>query len=131
MTTMMVSSRPARAMAVAVAASVAVTVLWPQPVAAGSAGRPAAVEQVGGLELSSRHRRGYRNHAAGMAMFGMMVGTIGAIAAAERHRQWRERRYYYGGYPPHAYYYGPRLYAPGFYAPRYHHYGPYGYRGYP
>jgi hypothetical protein len=53
-----------------------------------------------------RHRRG---NAAGLAMMGMMIGTVGAVIANQQRREAYERsyaapRYYNGGGYPHGYY---------------------------
>jgi hypothetical protein len=58
-----------------------------------------------------RHRAYRGNAAAGAAMMGMMIGTIGAVVAAERRRDAYERSYYapygrgygYGHAQPHGY----------------------------
>ncbi|CCE11339.1 conserved exported hypothetical protein [Bradyrhizobium sp. STM 3843] len=65
-----------------------------------------------------RHRHYYRgNPAAGLAIMGAMIGTIGAIAASQHDD------YYYGPgyYAGPGYYYGP---PPVYYAPRPYYYGP-------
>jgi hypothetical protein len=70
-------------------------------------------------EFSAR-RRHYRGggNAAGLAAFGAVVGTIGAIAAANSGPRYYDSYGYYGGGP--AYYSGPTYYGGGW--------GPY--RGY-
>lgn len=59
-------------------------------------------------ELGARKRYRVRrgNSAAGVAMMGMMIGTIGAVVAAERRRDAYERSYY----APHGYYGHPHGY---------------------
>lgn len=68
------------------------------------------------LDLSARsrhrHHRYHDNSAAAFRMFGLMMGTIATIAAADRARS-DCRRYgycYYGYGPPPPYYYGYRRY---------------------
>ncbi|MFN3655800.1 MAG: hypothetical protein ACK4UO_00935 [Pseudolabrys sp.] len=79
------------------------------PQASAAPKKPEAAA-VGTIDLSARkrhyHRRG--NSRAAMQMFGMVLGTIGAIAAAEEARRYRHRFYgHYGyGYPPPPRYYG-------------------------
>jgi len=78
-------------------------------------------------DFSARRRyRHYRggNPAAGLAIMGAMIGTIGAIAAHQH-----DDDYYYGPgyYAGPGYYYGP---PPVYYAPR-PYYGPRVYRYYP
>ena len=76
--------------------------------AAGS--RQPQVETAGTLDLSARKRHYRRgNSRAAMQMFGMVLGTIGTIAAAEEARRYRHRYYGHYGYgyaPPPPYYYG-------------------------
>lgn len=80
-------------------------------------GVTAAVPSSDATDFSARRRRYYRrgNAAAGLAMMGFMIGTIGAIAAQQRRDE-----YYYYGYGPGYYGYGP---------PAYYGYGPYPYYG--
>jgi hypothetical protein len=84
-----------------------------RPAAAASEGGPAVVKQQAGTDefSSQRRRRGGRgvNPAIPLAAFGALIGTIGAVAAANR-----QREVYYGGGP---YYYAEPQYVP---APRYH-----------
>lgn len=104
-----------------VAATVAVlvfTMAEPPMAAAGSTapvskGVSVAVPSSGSTDFSAR-RRYYRrgNNAAGLAIMGMMIGTIGAIAAQQR----RDDYYYYNGPGYYGYTYGP---------PAYYGYGPY------
>ena len=125
---------PARLVTVAVSAALIVTVIEPLPAAARSAEltRPPASDT--STDFSAARRRGqiHRKHARhygrrygpgpGIAMMGMMIGAIGAIANAER------RRAYYDDVPvvyaPQPYY-GPQPYYDG-YAP-----GNYGYEPQP
>ena len=83
--------------------------------AAGARPGPALQLAADTTEFGARKRhRAYRgNSAAGLAMMGVMIGTIGAAVAAERRRDAYERSYYapYG----HGYGYG------------YGHAQPYGY----
>jgi hypothetical protein len=111
-----------RAIAVATAGTMALTGLMVQPVAAAPAQTKAPVakqEQAEGMTDVSSGRRHYRrgDRAAIGAMLGI-VGTIGAIAAANNYR--RHHRYYYddapyayGGGPYHGYYNygGPRFHG--------------------
>ena len=72
------------------------------------------------FSAARRHRRYYvrRGNAAGMAFMGVVLGTMGAIAAEQQRREYYERSYapypyggpyYYGRPQP---YYGPRYYSP-------------------
>jgi hypothetical protein len=78
-----------------------------------------------GDDFSSRRRvRGRRGDAAGLAMMGMMIGTMGAIIASQRRDRHRHVYYGYHGHPygyghgythPHVYhqpyaYHAPRAY---------------------
>jgi hypothetical protein len=81
----------------------------------------------GATDFSARRRYYRRGNAAGLAIMGMMIGTIGAIAAQQR----RDDYYSYGpgyyGYAP-GYVYGPPAYYGGYgpyYGPRYYRYYPY------
>jgi hypothetical protein len=85
-----------------------------RPAAAASEGGPAVVKQNAGAdEFSSQRRRRGRGAGVPLAAFGALIGTIGAIAAANRHRE-----VYYGGGP---YYYAEPQYVP---APQYYHVAP-------
>ncbi|XUM22276.1 hypothetical protein ACRAVF_01245 [Bradyrhizobium oligotrophicum S58] len=112
--------------ALAAVAAIAVVASAPAP-AQARAGQPAnkpavATTTAGDLTDFSarrRYRRVYRgNPAAGLAIMGAMIGTIGAIAAHQH-----DDYYYYGpGYYPGPGYYGPpRVY----YAPRPYYVRPY------
>ena len=69
---------------------------------------------------SARRRRHYRGgNAAGLAFFGMALGTIAAIAAQQR----RDDYYYNYGYGPGYYGGGPYYYGGGpYYGRRYYRY---------
>jgi hypothetical protein len=69
-----------------------------------------------------RHYRGSGGNAAGLAAFGAIVGTIGAIAASQSRRDYYDSYGYYGGGPAYG---GPAYYGGG---PVYYGGGPY--RGY-
>lgn len=108
-----------RGVVVAAIAVLALTIGEPPAAAASSVGAvstgvTSTIPSRNAMDFSARRRRHYRGgNAAGLAMMGMMIGTIGAIAAQQR----RDDYYYYG---PGYYDYGP-----GYYAPRYYGYGPY------
>lgn len=108
-----------RAVVLATAAALVLTVAVPPPVAQA---RPAApVTKAISAELtivseatdfSARRRavrRGYRGNgnAAGLAFMGLALGTVGAIVAEQRRRDYYRDNYYYGGNP----YYGGRYYG--------------------
>jgi hypothetical protein len=64
------------------------------------------VAAAGSDEFGARKRvRARRNDAAGLAMMGMMVGTIGAVIASQQRRDYYEdrRRAYYGYSQPYVY----------------------------
>ncbi|WP_257168621.1 hypothetical protein [Bradyrhizobium sp. SRS-191] len=90
--------------------------------AAAPAGKQAivkvSVSDVTDLSARRRYRRVYRgNPAAGLAIMGAMIGTIGAIAAHQHDDD---------------YYYGPGYYAgPGYYGPPPVYYAPRPYYGHP
>jgi hypothetical protein len=119
-----------RSVVLATIATLAVTLIEPPSAMAGAA-RP-AVKQASSANLagdttdfSARRRyRHYRggNPAAGLAIMGAMIGTIGAIAAHQH-----DDDYYYGPgyYAGPGYYYAP---PPVYYAPRPYYYGPRVYR---
>lgn len=62
-------------------------------------------------------RRHYRNNAAGLAFMGMALGTMGAIIAEQRRRDYYRDNYYYGGNPYYGghYYGGQPYYGGGYY----------------
>lgn len=110
-------------------ATIAVLVLTmaEPPMAAASPATPAAkglsstsASDATDFSSARRRRRYYRQVDPGLAMMGMMIGTIGVIAAQQRRRDYYDYHYgyapgYYGGGP---YYYGggpyyaPRIYRP-------------------
>jgi hypothetical protein len=108
-----------------------VTLIEPVPAAARPAGlHPAATGTA--TDFSAARRRGhYRRHygrrygpGPGLAMMGMMIGAIGAIANAERRREYYEDAPV--AYAPQPYY-GPQPYQPYYdngYAPDYYGYAP-------
>jgi hypothetical protein len=107
----------------AITALVLTAVVPPQAVAAplappqkDAAAIAAAPDAAGVIQV--RHRRHYRGgNAAGLAMMGLMFGTIGNIVAQERRREFYERYYAprYYGYSP--YYYGAPYYGSPYYDP--------------
>jgi hypothetical protein len=112
-------SSAGRNVVMATIAVLAVTLAEPPMAAAGSAGQVSkgvtATRPTGRATDFSARRRYYRGgNAAGLAMMGMMIGTIGSIVAQQRRDD-----YYYNG---PGYYYGPGYYAP---PPAYYGYGPY------
>lgn len=113
----------------AVALSIGLTSIGPSPAYAGpSKPHPiptvAAGEQVTDISAARKKRRYVRRNdggAAAAAAFVGIVGTIGAIAAAQSRRDYYGRNYYYGR--PH-YYGGPQPYGYGYYNnPGYGYYG--------
>jgi hypothetical protein len=84
-----------------------------RPAAAAPEGGPAVVKQGAGVDEFSSQRKRRRgrgvNPAIPLAAFGALIGTIGAIAAANSRRE-----VYYGGGP---YYYAEPQYVP---APNYY-----------
>ena len=109
------------------AIAIALTSFDLRPAAAAPEGGPAIVKQnTGADEISAQRKRRYRgNPAVPLAAFGAIVGTIGAVAAANsrreyydgyyhapRHRYYEEPAYgYYGGYAgPPAYHFAPPAY---------------------
>ncbi|MFT6669125.1 MAG: hypothetical protein ACJAVZ_000574 [Afipia broomeae] len=112
-------SRFSRAVVLATAAALVSTLVVP-PVAqayplASSAAKTSSAEPANASEatdLSARARRrvvrrSYRNNAAGAAFMGLALGTVGAIVAEQRRRDYYRDNYYYGGGP----YYGGRYYG--------------------
>jgi hypothetical protein len=120
---------PARVTAFAVAVALIVTVAEPLPASARSAQLTRHVAAGTVTDLSAARRRGHvrRYYArrggggAGLAMMGMMIGAIGAIANAERRRAYYEdapvvyapqpyygQQAYDGGYDPGYYRYAPQ-----------------------
>ena len=118
-----------RLVALGMATALIVTLIEPLPAAARSAGlaRPAATGTA--TDFSAARRRGhYRRHygrrygpGPGIAMMGMVFGAIGAIANAERRREYYEDApVVYAPQP----YYGPQPYYDNGYAPGYYGYAP-------
>ncbi len=99
-------SSAGRSVVVATIAGLALTLAEP-PMAAASSVAPvskgvsAATPSSGATDFSARRRHYRGGNAAGLAMMGLMIGTIGAIAAQQRRDD-----YYYYGYGPG--YYGHR-----------------------
>lgn len=123
-------SSAGRSVAVAVVAGLVVTLAEPPMAAAGSMspvgnGVSAAGPSSGATDISAR-RRHYRRggNAAGLAIMGMMIGTMGAAIAAQ---QRRDAYYdYYGYYGPPPAYYGRPVYGYGpYYGRRFYRYYPY------
>jgi hypothetical protein len=93
------------------------------PVARASAATGHELATAGDAELGARKRVRVRrgNNAAGLAMMGMMVGTIGAVVAAQQRRDYYDsydrRAYgYYGYQQPYAY--PAQVYQPNVYRQR-------------
>lgn len=107
-----------RTVVLATAAALVLTVAVPPPVAQATPATPimkdaSARAAVAGeaTDFSARRRvvrRGYRgNNAAGLAFMGLALGTVGAIVAEQRRRDYYRDNSYYGGNP----YYGNRYYG--------------------
>jgi hypothetical protein len=102
-------SSAGRGMVAASIAGLVLTMVEPPMAAASSAapistGVSATTPSGGDTDFSARRRRHYRRgDAAGLAIMGAMIGTIGGAIAAQRRRD-----EYYD-------YYGPRYYRPGYY----------------
>lgn len=109
-----------RAVVLATAAALVLTVAVPPPLAQAAPAVPVAKTVSPGVETASEAtdfssrarrryaRRGYRNNnAAGLAFMGLALGTVGAIVAEQRRRDYYRDNYYYGGNP----YYGNRYYG--------------------
>ena len=90
-------------------------------------------QNAGADEFSAqRKRRRGVNPAIPLAAFGAIVGTIATVAAANREREYYDRRHYaprayYGG-PAYGHYDGPPAYH--YHQPRVHHGGSGGQPGY-
>ena len=99
------------ALILATTAAIALGGFEMRPAAAAPEGGPAIVKQNGGADDFSsqrKRRRGRGVHpAVPLAAFGALIGTIGAVAAARREREYYERPYYGPGY---GYYGGPPAY---------------------
>lgn len=122
-----------RGIVAAVIAGLAITVAESPMAAAGSTGLVVkggltAAPSGGATDLSARRRHYRRGNAAGLAIMGMMIGTMGAAIAAQ---QRRDAYYDYYGYGPGYYgpppvYYGPPVYGYGpYYGRRFYRYYPY------
>jgi hypothetical protein len=108
------------------AIAIALTSFDMRPAAAAPEGGPAIVKRNAGAdEISAARKRRYRsNPAVPLAAFGAILGTIGAVAAANNRREYYDGYYhapryryyeepaygYYGGYGPPAYQYAPPAY---------------------
>ena len=118
-----------RNVVMATIAALVFTLAEPPMAAAGSPapaskGVSATTPSSGATDFSARRRYYRRGNAAGLAMMGLMIGTIGAIAAQQRRDDYYYNRpgYYGPGYvygPPAYYGYGP------YYGRRYYRYYPY------
>ena len=87
------------------------------PATAAPAKQPAASvahTQTLATDLSARRRHYRGGSRAGLAAFGLVAGTIGAIAAQQAYRD----NYGYGYYGPAPYGYGYYGYGPRYYGPR-------------
>ena len=96
-----------RGVVAAVIAGLAITIAEPPMAAAGSIGPvgkgvSAAAPAGGATDISARRRHYRGGNAAGLAIMGMMIGTMGAAVAAQ---QRRDAYCDYDGYGPG--YYGP------------------------
>ena len=96
----------------ATAIAIALTSFDLRPAAAAPEGGPAIAKQNASAdEFSSQRRRRARgvNPALPLAAFGAIVGTIGAVAAANAQRGYYENHYYAPGYggPAYGYYEQP------------------------
>jgi len=94
------------------------------PAAKASSVEPANVSEATDFSSRARRRavrRGYRNNAAGAAFMGLALGTVGAIVAEQRRRDYYRDNYYYGGNPYYGgHYYGGPAYYGGYHTiPRY------------
>jgi hypothetical protein len=125
-------SSAGRSVVVATIAMLVLTLAEPPMAAASSAGPVSkgvsAIAPASGATDFSARRRHYRGgNAAGLAIMGMMLGTIGAAIAAQQRDD-----YYYYGYGPGYYGYGPGYYygPPAYYGHR-PYYGRRFYRYYP
>lgn len=119
-------SRTTRTIAIAASAAFLVTSADLRMAAAGPASpskSPGQEMSAAGTDFSARKRKRVRRGGGNAAAAAAIIGTIGAIAAAQAHRK-RYRTYY--GYGAPGYYYGPPAYT--YSAPVYHPrwYGEYG-----
>jgi hypothetical protein len=109
----------------ATAIAIALTSFDLRPAAAAPEGGPAIAKQNSGADevSAARKRRRGVNPAVPLAAFGAIVGTIGAVAAANARRDYYARGYYAPGYydePAYGYYGGGPAY--GYAPPRAYHY---------
>ena len=122
-----------RGVVAAVIAGLAIAMAEPPMAAAASMspvgkGVSAAAPSGGATDISARRRYYRRGDAAGLAIMGMMIGTMGAAIAAQ---QRRDAYYDYYGYGPGYYgpppvYYGSPVYGYGpYYGRRFYRYYPY------
>ena len=97
----------------ATAIAIALTSFDLRPAAAAPEGGAAVVKQnTGADEISAQRRKRRRgvNPAIPLAAFGAIVGTIGAVAAANNRRDYYERQQYQYGAPAYGYYAAPPAY---------------------
>jgi hypothetical protein len=94
----------------ATAIAIALTGFDLRPTVAAPLGGPAITQQPSdATDFSAARKRRYRgNPGAPLAAFGAIVGTIGAIAAANSRREYYESPYYGG--PAYGYYDAPPAY---------------------
>jgi hypothetical protein len=104
------ASRSARALLAASAVALVMTSFGAQaaPAVARQAAAAPQATVAGDSDFSAR-KRYRRGNAAGLAMMGMMIGTVGAVIANQQRREAYERayaapRYYAGGGYAHGYY---------------------------
>jgi len=119
----------ARALLLASIAAMVVTAFdaHAAPVARASTATGEQLAAADGSEFGSRKRyRARRGNAAGLAMMGMVAGTVGAVIAADQQRRaYRRAQYYYDdpyGYDPYVYQ-QPYAYGPprAYHQPRVYH----------
>ena len=98
------------ALILATTAAIALGGFEMRPAAAAPEGGPAIAKQNAGADdfSSQRKRRRGVNPAVPLAAMGALIGTIGAVAAARREREYYYERPYYG--PGYGYYGGPPAY---------------------
>lgn len=108
-----------RGVMLASAAALVLTVAVPPGAQAGPAApvfKDVSAAAGGITDFSARRvvRRGYRGgNAAGLAFMGLALGTVGAVVAEQRRRDYYRDNYYYGGNPYYGghYYGGPAYYG--------------------
>lgn len=106
----------------ATAIAIALTSFDLRPAAAAPESGPAAVKQNAGADEISAQRRKRRrgvNPAVPLAAFGAIVGTIGAVAAANNRRAYYDDGYYHA---PRYYQEPAPVYGYGYVGPPAHHY---------